>query len=208
MATQQPQVNKTAQRPYDILAALPNHTKKRVEADIDSFQKAIEEPKRIISEIGAISDSTIELAKKNPNAAKTLGAQIAKIMQGSKLTDTDVVLYTGRMGITNWLTDFVKELATGHVSESKAKDIKETLTVYNDALRKSLQARAKNYANTIKNEIDPNLNVDLDSMAKLYYDDLPMAPGKVKMIDPNGKPCLIDADKVDLALKRKFKKAE
>lgn len=171
---------KIVQSPFEIKQSLNNHDRGLLEHDVDTFQKAVEEPKRIISEIDAISDSTIELAKTNPNAANTLGAQIAKILQGSRLTDNDVKLYTGRTGIVNWLGDFVKELATGHIKNAKASDIKETLAVYNAALRKSLEVRAKNYANTVKTNFDPKLAIDTDSLSKLYYNDLPVANPKVE----------------------------
>ncbi len=162
------------QTPFDVKQKLNNHDRTILEKDIDQAQKAFEEPKRIVSEIDAISDSTIQLARKNPNAAKTLGAQIAKIMQGSRLTDADVSLYTGRTGIANWIGDFITEASTGTISDQKAADLKQTLTVYNDALRKALKVRANQYANQVKNQFDPNLGLDTNAISKLYYvDDKP-----------------------------------
>jgi hypothetical protein len=159
------------QDPYQIKQMLNPKEKEILDKDVNQFQSEIKEEKRIISEIGALSDSSLELAKKNPNAAKTLGAQIAKIMQGSRLTDSDVVLYTGQSGVLNQMQDFASEALTGTITDEKAKNIKEVLKTYNLAQRNALNNRAKQAAEISKQNFNPDLNIDNDAMAKLYYID-------------------------------------
>lgn len=158
--------------PKEVKQSLPTIDRKILEKERDEFQKEVKEEKRIISEIGAISDSTIALATKNPNAAKTLGAQVAKIMQGSRLTDADVVLYTGRAGIVNKLADFASEEITGTISKDKAKDIKETLDLYNLALKKSLQQRALQAATTTSSNFSGDLNIKPETLVPIFYQEI------------------------------------
>lgn len=159
------------QDPYAIKQMLNPKEKEILDKDVNQFQNEIKEEKRIISEIGSISDSSLELAKKNPNAAKTLGAQIAKIMQGSRLTDSDVVLYTGQSGIMNQMQDFASEALTGTITNEKAKNIKQVLETYNLAQRNALNTRANQAAEISKQNFNPNLNIDNDALSKLYYID-------------------------------------
>lgn len=167
---QQPVSDQPQKRnPYEIKNSLNVYDRDILDKDVSEFQKEIKDEKRIISEIGAISDSTVNLAKKNPNAAKTLGAQVAKIMQGSRLTDADVRLYTGREGVLNKLEDFATEALTGTISDAKAKDITQVLNYYNDALRKSLENRANQAAAITVQNYDPNMGITPDEIAPLYY---------------------------------------
>lgn len=163
--------NKVDQTPYQIKNSLNAKERDILDKEVNQFQTDIKDEKRIISEIGAISDSSLELAKKNPNAAKTLGAQIAKIMQGSRLTDTDVILYTGQSGVMNQMQDFTSEALTGRITDEKAKNIKQVLETYNKALRGALDNRARQAAEITKQNFNPNLNIDTNVMSKLYYID-------------------------------------
>lgn len=177
--------------PYDIKTALNPKEREILDKDVNTFQNEIKEEKRIISEIGAISDASLVEAMKNPNAAKTIGAQIAKIMQGSRLTDADVKLYTGQEGVINVIKDYANEALTGTISPQKAQNIKKTLEVYNMALRKSLENRAKQAAEITKQNFNPELNLPTETMSKLYYIDDKKIQGnesdKVRVKLPNGK---------------------
>lgn len=155
--------------PYQVKGLLDTYERNMLDKDVEKFQTEIKDEKRIISEIGAITDSTVELAKKNPNAAKTLGAQIAKIMQGSRLTDADVELYTGQSGVVNKISDFVNESILGKISADKAKNITQVLNAYNTALRKSLEDRANQAATINLQNYNPNLKIRAEEVAPLYY---------------------------------------
>lgn len=162
-------VTKKALTPYDVKQSLNKYERDILDKEVQQFQTDIKDEKRIISEIGAVSDSSLELAKKNPNAAKTIGAQIAKIMQGSRLTDADVLLYTGQEGILNRINDFTTEVITGTISDDKARNIKQVLATYNLALRKSLENRARQAAEITLQNFDPAMGLRSVDVAPLFY---------------------------------------
>lgn len=119
----------------------PNQ-RKAVEKLRDEFAT---ETKDVRNALGSMkgADNMIDLATTNPNASSSLGALVAKIMEsGGRLTDQDVVRYTNREGIATKLQDLALKWETGTISPEKARDIKETLTTYSEALRKSLSQRA------------------------------------------------------------------
>lgn len=195
--------------PYEVKSALNSYERDQLDKDVSEFQKEIKDEKRIISEIGAISDSTVELAKKNPNAAKTLGAQIAKIMQGSRLTDADVVLYTGQSGILNQMEDFVNDAVLGKISDDKANNIRGVLSAYNAALRKSLDNRARQAATINLQNYNPELGLKASEVAPLYYisdkevnGTKKTSPDVVKMKSPDGRILGIPKANVEAAKKR------
>lgn len=195
---------------YEVKQKLNPYEREILDKEVQQFQNDIKDEKRIISEIGAISDSSLNEAKKNPNAAKTIGAQIAKVMQGSRLTDADVKLYTGQEGVVNIIQDYVTEALSGTISDDKAKNIKSTLDVYNKALRISLNNRANQAAAITSQNFDPNLNLNPRDMAPLFYisdtdikstsKDVPA--GMVRMKSPDGRVLDIPKENIEKAKKR------
>lgn len=172
--------------PYDVKQSLNKYERDILDKEVNQFQTDIKDEKRIISEIGAISDSSLDLARKNPNAAKTIGAQIAKIMQGSRLTDADVKLYTGQEGVLNQLKDFTTEALTGTISDEKARNIKQVLATYNSALRKALDNRANQAAEITLQNFDPKMGLTSEDVAPLFYiADTPGAASKPGLTSNN-----------------------
>lgn len=178
------------QRPYDIRQAL-QRTDSNVlgilDKDIDQFQNEIKEMNRIESELGNI-DPLIKAAQTNPSSAQQLGALLAQVFQGGRLTDADVKLYTGRAGIANKVNDWYDNWVNGKIGAETGKDIKETIDLYRQAQQKSLPDRAAKRANNIMGNIHPDLNVNKDVLRQLYYSNDNIATDKIiKVQDKSGK---------------------
>jgi hypothetical protein len=202
-ATQPSETKQEPRTPFEVKKQLVKTEKDVLNKAVDRFQNDVKDEKQTISELNSISDSTLGLARKNANAAKTLGAQIAKILQGSRLTDKDVLLYTGRAGVMNQLVDFASEAGTGTISEGKYKDIKQTLDAYTQALKRSLNDRAEDAASTVIQNFNPNLQLQTKEIKPIFFQENMESPKSdlVKIKLPDGRVGTVPKEKLQKALK-------
>lgn len=157
--------------------------------------------------IDNITENMVEMATKNEVAASQLGAQVANIYENGRLTDEDVLRYTRRKGIISRIQDLTSELATGTITKDKAKEIKDTLKVYKQALRLKLSERAVEKVKAMTPALRADgINVDPQHLATTVYGDfdpevLKAPPAKVKIRrKSDGRIKEVEASKVGVIL--------
>lgn len=154
--------------PYEAYSRLPERYKNNLDKDVDQFQQEVKDALRIKSEL-VNAGPILEQAKTNPAAGKAVGALIAQIFQGGRLTDSDVDLYVGRLGAGNWLQDTYSKLVEGVQTPEMLDQVKEYIDLYSNNLEKTLPQRAKLKAQTMAGSFDPKLNIPSEMIQERYY---------------------------------------
>lgn len=130
-----------------------------------NFESETKDQRTSHAKIKALTDVQIDLATENEVAAAQLGAAVATIFENGRLTDEDVVRYTKRKSVVSRLQDLTEELSNGTILPEKAKEIKETLEIYKDALNKNISDRAMEKASALS----PIANIQPEDLAPLIY---------------------------------------
>lgn len=143
----------------------------RLDEESKAFSTETKDIRESYDKIDALVEQKIDLATKNELAASQLGAEVATIFENGRLTDEDVLRYTRRPAIISRLQDGIKTLASGTITKDKAKELKETLTVYKEALNENLRERADQKASTLLNKL--STDVDPKNLSSLIYSPLP-----------------------------------
>ncbi len=199
-------VKKNPQTVYEARILLPKALRANLDKDVDQFQQEIKEALRVKSEIDN-AGPTLDEAKTNPAAARAVGALIAQIFQGGRLSDTDIDVYVGRYGAGNWLRDTYNRLAKGTHTPEMLDQVKEYIGLYSKNLEKTIPERAKLKANTMVASFPKQYEISPEVITEAYYSSKNIK-NKVKVRDKDGNVGYIPEEKLQEALKRGAKKVE
>lgn len=211
------QEEKRGLQPHEVVNALPPLKYKEVQSAIKSFGDETKADRATMTELKTIADTMIAEARTNTNAAKQLGALVAKTMQGNKLTDKDVEIYAGQQGVVNKMKNFANKNWNGTITDGEARELAQTLKVYTIGLRASLEKKANQKSEVLMQGIDPATGVTPEVLKPLFYGQPQKAAPKsaditssdmVKVISPDGKTGSIPKANLEKALSKGFKQVK
>ncbi len=134
------------------------------------FDSEIKEDRAAASKLDGVI-KLLKEAEKNPAAAGQAKTAVAKIFEKGVLTDQDVVRYAQRLGILNQLQDKFAQITEGTFTKELARDVSESLKVYNQGLEDSLNKRAQSRAEQFRGALDPSLPITTIDLSKMLYSD-------------------------------------
>lgn len=187
-------------KPVQLYSSLAEQSKKDISKASDKFKTINKDQLTSYNTIDSIMDS-IDDAMKNEVAASQLGARVAKVFEGGRLTDEDVVRYTARKSLASVLQDYAQKKIKGTITPELASQIRSTLDNYKKSLQGTLSKAAHRQAKEI---IAPVYSVspkykelggtESDLAQLLYGDYTPQeikvrvrrkADGKIKLVKPS-----------------------
>lgn len=139
------------------------------------------ESREALAKLDGLSEKQIDLAANNPMAWSQLGAQTARLFEGGRLTDEDVVRYTRNKQLAARVAQTLNEWFDGTLTDVNANFLKQSLKVYKNVIQDTLSKRAIEKSKSMANiypDIEPyniapmvygNFNLPLDIKQSLQF---------------------------------------